>query len=72
MVMYSDRVFYDFPTFKDIGLILKEGSTEQILPIEKLGITLGPGTYRIVKSFANDENKEILTAVPFKVKKNAS
>lgn len=67
---HSDAVFLDNPKMKDFGKQLKIGEqTEQQFSIGLLGVELGHGEYRLVKTFmlAEDPGIEISLAAHFKV-----
>ena len=67
---HSDAVFLDNPEMKDFGMRLKFGEqTEQQFSIDLLGVKLGHGKYRLVKTFmsVDDPGLEISLAALFKV-----
>ncbi|AQQ54036.1 immunoglobulin-like domain-containing protein [Planococcus lenghuensis] len=68
---HSDAVFYKDADFKDYGKELPAGAEiQQTFSIKKLGETLLPGEYRLVKTFSASEAPfyETSVAVPFTVK----
>ncbi|MDV6377296.1 hypothetical protein ORD22_03350 [Sporosarcina sp. GW1-11] len=69
ILTYSDAVFLRDPQFRDGGMVL-EGHQEiqQTFSVEKLGISLPVGTYRLVKTvLQHDPYHEVTVAVPFTV-----
>lgn len=69
LVMYSDRIYNEYPNFKDFGSVLfSEESRSQSLPFSQYGLEIEEGSYRIVKTFTPyGQSGEISVAAPFKV-----
>lgn len=56
MLTHSDAVFINNPQMNDFGHVLSAGQkTTMVFSIEKLGIVLVPGEYRLVKTFLTQE-----------------
>jgi len=70
ILTYSDAVFLKNPQFRDFGNVLAAGSeARQSFSVEDLGITLVPGSYRLVKTFLSQGEPfhEVSVAAPFQV-----
>lgn len=68
VIMYSDAVFLNNPSFRDFGNTLNDGEEgQQTFSVEALGTTLVSGEYRLVKTFlsAVEPYHEISVAAPF-------
>ncbi|ANU10737.1 hypothetical protein A1A1_09811 [Planococcus antarcticus DSM 14505] len=70
ILTHSDAVFINNPNMTDFGNVLSAGQkTTMVFSIEKLGIVLVPGEYRLVKTFLTQEQAffEISIASAFAV-----
>jgi len=70
IITYSDTVFFNNPRFIDTGSLLLAGhEIRQNFSVEKLGVKLLPGQYRLVKTLLVQGTPfhEVSIAVPFSV-----
>ncbi|SFE71399.1 hypothetical protein SAMN05192532_103183 [Alteribacillus iranensis] len=69
IVVYSDAVFYENPSFKNYGSSFLPGETvTQSYSPKKLGLDIPPGEYRLVKTFLHESpSYQVTVAVPFRV-----